>query len=147
MPADIRLFYGELREECVEMYISVFNSPPWNERWTKESAEERLRELTRNPSFVGFAVTKSERAVGYAFCCANTWWSRKELHIEHIFVANEEQGKGYGKALLDGIEAYMRENDIHGLNLLTNRNLPCAAFYEKNGFYAIDQLRYFGKRI
>ncbi|MEW5323804.1 hypothetical protein V2J23_17295 [Geobacillus thermoleovorans] len=41
-------------EQCIELYIKVFNSEPWNESWTYETAKERLTDLLHTPKFTGF---------------------------------------------------------------------------------------------
>ncbi|MED3985791.1 hypothetical protein P4646_17275 [Peribacillus simplex] len=45
---------SENLELCIELYMNVFNSEPWNERWTYETAKERLSDLLHTPKFLGF---------------------------------------------------------------------------------------------
>ncbi len=33
-------------EQCIELYINVFNSEPWNETWTYQTAKERLTDTS-----------------------------------------------------------------------------------------------------
>jgi len=34
---------------CAELFVAVFSGPPWHERWTIESASQRLAEITGTP--------------------------------------------------------------------------------------------------
>jgi aminoglycoside 6'-N-acetyltransferase I len=43
-------------EQCIELYINVFNSEPWNETWTYQTAKERLTDLLHTPKFLGFLI-------------------------------------------------------------------------------------------
>ena len=45
---------AEHLEQCIELYMKVFNRDPWNESWTYETAKERLTDLLYTPKFTGF---------------------------------------------------------------------------------------------
>ena len=52
-------------EQCIELYINVFNSEPWNENWTYEVARERLTDLLHTPRFLGFLLYDNGNLIGF----------------------------------------------------------------------------------
>jgi len=51
--------------DCIHLYIDVFNSPPWNETWTVESASERLSDLLSTPKFRGYTQHIDGKPAGF----------------------------------------------------------------------------------
>ncbi len=133
--------------ECAELLIKTFNREPWNDQWTSESAQRYLKEFFSFPRFVGFMIVEDGKVVGAAFCHEKTWWTKDELYIDEFYVSPDVQRKGYGKALLQYIEQYIKERSLSGFILLTNRNTPAARFYEKNGFKEINDMILMFKRV
>ena len=54
--------------------------------------------------------------------------------LHKLYVLPHNQGKGYGKALVDEIKRRLLKSDIHILDLNVNRHNPARSFYEKLGF-------------
>lgn len=40
-------------KELAQLFIETFNSSPWNEQWTTETAEKRLSQMIHVESFYG----------------------------------------------------------------------------------------------
>ena len=43
-------------DEYMELFVSVFNSEPWNDLWTKETARIRIENMMKTNTFVGKAI-------------------------------------------------------------------------------------------
>lgn len=54
--------------------------------------------------------------------------------LHKIYVLPENQGKGYGKMLIEEVKTRMRKKNMYILDLNVNRFNPARAFYEKLGF-------------
>lgn len=52
-------------EQCIELYINVFNSETWNETWTYLTATERLTDLLHTPKFLGFLLYNNGKLIGF----------------------------------------------------------------------------------
>lgn len=59
--------------------------------------------------------------------------------LHKIYVLPEDQGKGYGKKLIEQVIRLVKEKGKHILDLNVNRYNPARAFYEKMGFRIIRE--------
>lgn len=121
-------------EQCIDLYINVFNNEPWNETWTVEDARERLVDLVKTPKFLGFLLYEKDDLIG--FIAGNSKQSDKGLafYVTELCVHNQVQGKGYGPRLLQYLENELKERDIQSLYLLTAKGGSAEAFYIKNNY-------------
>ena len=42
--------------DYAKLYMSVFNSPPWNDSWSEETAVRRISEMMSSETFIGKAA-------------------------------------------------------------------------------------------
>src|SRR3712207_8944760 len=50
---------------CTELFLTVFNSPPWNEAWPASAATKRLADLFNTPGFYGVIAVEDHEAAGF----------------------------------------------------------------------------------
>ena len=124
--------HGELVPRCADLFIAVFNGPPWNESWTAGSASERLAEITGTPGFAGVALAAGNDVTGVALGQAERWHTGRVFCLREMFVLPGLQHQGRGSRLLAAL--YDRVPDAAGHYLLTDRGTPAQAFYEKHGY-------------
>lgn len=131
---------SENLELCIELYMNVFNREPWNERWTYETAKERLSDLLHTPKFLGFLFHIDHKPVG--FIAGNSKVSDQGLtyYLAELCVNNQMQGKGHGSKMLRALEAELQKREIKSLYLLTANDGLAEAFYLKND-YVVNQDR------
>ena len=127
-------------EQCMELYISVFNSEPWNETWTHQSAKERLTDLLQTPKFLGFLLYEKGDLIGFIAGNSKKSYAGLTFYLAELCINNQIQGKGYGTKLLLSLENELKKRDIQSLYLLTANGGAAQAFYLKNG-YEINEYR------
>lgn len=54
--------------------------------------------------------------------------------LHKLYVLPHNQGKGYGRMLIDEVKSRLLKADVHTLELNVNRHNPAIDFYEKVGF-------------
>ena len=59
--------------------------------------------------------------------------------IHKLYVLPGNQGKGYGRELIETIKSLLSAKGIHKLDLNVNRYNPARHFYEKSGFITIRE--------
>jgi len=57
--------------------------------------------------------------------------------LHKLYILPNNQGKGYGKKMIDEIKTRLLTNGIHTLDLNVNRHNNAKSFYEKMGFAII----------
>ncbi|MGG4471453.1 GNAT family N-acetyltransferase [Paenibacillus alvei] len=127
-------------EQCIELYISVFNSEPWNETWTYPSAKERLTDLLDTPKFLGFLLYEKGDLIGFIAGHSKKSYAGSTFYLAELCINNRIQGKGYGTKLLNCLEDELQKRDIQSLYLLTANGGAAEMFYLKNG-YEINENR------
>ena len=45
---------SEDMEDCISLFIKVFNSDPWNDEWTYIKAKKLFEDFINTPGFTGF---------------------------------------------------------------------------------------------
>ena len=56
--------------EYTELFVSVFNSEPWNDSWTKETAQIRIENMMKTPPYRS---------------ALNGWWSFMVYLVLNLF--------------------------------------------------------------
>lgn len=134
-------------ETCSMMLIAAYNPPPWNNHWTEENAKRYLSEFVSNDKFIGFVIEEDEEVIGAMFAHRKVWWTNDEIFIDELFIHPDQQGRGYGKLLMDKVEELSKELGLGGVTLLTNKNYPAKLFYERNGYVMAETIVFMYKEI
>lgn len=121
-------------KRCAEIFIEVFNSPPWEEGWEVSSALPRMQEIAGTPGFVGIKAMKDEGMVGFVMGYAESFDAGSDFYLKEMCVLPKLQRQGIGSLLLEELKKQLRQVGARTLYLLTPKETPAAWFYEKNGF-------------
>ncbi|MGN0403086.1 MAG: GNAT family N-acetyltransferase [Acetatifactor sp.] len=132
---------------CAEILCAVYNNELWMCRWTEETAVNYLKDFYDHKKFVGYVAEESNKIIGALFAHEKIWWNNDEVFIEEMFVLPQRQGQGIGTALLKETENYVRERELAGITLSTNKYAPAPKFYRKNGFQNCEHVLFMAKEI
>ncbi len=119
-----------------DLFVSVFNEPPWNQGWKKEWAHERLLIIFQSYRFYGCLAEVDNHPVAAVLSRLGSFKGELELEIMENFVIREEQRKGVGAALLNELKSYAKADGIQCFVLQTGRDTYAKEFYSKYGFEA-----------
>ncbi len=122
-----------------ELFVSVFNSKPWNEKWTKEWAYERLNIIFKSYQFYGYVAEKGGTPIGAVFSRIGSYKGELELEIMENFISNHEQRKGVGSALMGELKRQAEKKGIVCLVLQTDKTTFAKDFYLKYGFQGHEE--------
>jgi aminoglycoside 6'-N-acetyltransferase I len=143
----IKKFEASDLSECAEIMMSVYNNEHWQCCWTLETAISYLHDYYDSKKFVGFTLWIDRVIKGAIFCHEKIWWNNNEVFVDEMFISPELQRQGYGTALLTVVEKYVKEHDLAGLTLSTNRFTPAPNFYRKNDFSDAEHVLFMYKEI
>ena len=122
--------------QLADLFVSVFNDPPWSQEWQKEWAYERLSIIFKSYRFYGCLAEVDDNPVAAILSRLSSFKGELELEIMENFVLREEQRKGIGAALLNELKAYAKQDGIRCFVLQTGRDTFAKQFYLKYGFKA-----------
>ncbi len=132
---------------CAEILCAVYNNEMWQCRWTAEMGAAYLNDYFEAGKFAGFVVEENESISAAMFAHEKIWWNNSELYVDEMFVIPERQGNGLGSMLINAAEEYVRERNLAGLTLCTNRYSPAPGFYHKNGFKDNEVIMFMYKEV
>lgn len=124
-------------ESFAEIYVEVFNAPPWRDGWTVPVATERLRTLAQTPRLEALGAFQNGKPVGLVLGNGERWMKGWVLHIREMFVAPALQRTGVGRRLLAELETSLA-NNYTSMYLQTGGRVPASAFYASCGYTTID---------
>ncbi len=134
-------------QACADILCSVYNNEMWQCRWTKETAVKYLMDFFNMEKFIGYVAEDAHEIIGAIFAHEKVWWNNSEVFVEEMFIKPDLQRKGYGSLLLKQIEEYIREKNLAGMTLSTNKYAPAPDFYRKNGFAISEHVIFMAKEI
>jgi len=130
----------KIREDDIpqlsDLFVSVFNEPPWSQGWRKEWAYERLSIIFKSYRFYGCLAEVDSHPVAAVLSRLGSFKGELELEIMENFVLRQEQRKGVGAALLNELKSYAKADGIRCFVLQTGRDTYAKRFYLKYGFDA-----------
>lgn len=133
--------------EVSEFYVKSFNAPPWNDKWTKESATRRLTQMINSEGSYGIVCYLDEEPVAMILGNHEYYYDGMHFNIKEFCVDHSKKGKGIGRKLLEEFTIRLKDMGIDNIYLWTSRTDMTEGFYKKNGYEVIDELIMMKKEI
>jgi len=99
---------------------------------------DRIEQIRADPQNFLFLLETNDRICGtvfFTFCPDPMHGHQPYALLEHFVIEESEQGKGYGKMLMQYVEHFCVEADCSKIMLLSNsRRSEAHRFFEKQGF-------------
>jgi GNAT superfamily N-acetyltransferase len=137
---EIRNFRPDDLDSCVTLFVKVFSAPPWNDQWSTASARAYLEDIVGTPGFHGFVALNESHMMGMCFGHIKRWWKKDEFFIDEMCVVGSRQRQGIGHQLMAHTKQKLSEFGVTHVTLLTAKDTPAEAFYQKQGFANINNL-------
>ena len=142
----IEFMKKENLNQYATLFRNVFNSTPWNDSWTIETASKRIEEMMNVSTFLGMAEYVDGRLAGVIFGRSEQYFDGVYFQIQEFFVDNKMQGQGIGTKLLNIFVNELEKNGISQIYLLTSKGEMTEYFYNKKGFITSNEMVLLYKR-
>lgn len=120
--------------DCADLYLGVFNAPPWNDGWEHAAVVERLAAFMAFPAARAMALLVEEVPVAMVLGWKERWVNGWTFHIKEMCVAGHLQRQGAGAILMRALEDVLRDEGVVSVNLQTLEEAPAFGFYEFLGY-------------
>jgi len=132
---------------CADVYMTVFNSEPYYDHWTKETARQRINELRHTPGFMGYVAVDGDEVVGLIMGYKRQWYNGISFDLQDVCVLPKRQGRGIGSQLCDVLEHELAQQEVKRVFLMTLRGGPGDVFYSRRNFRQASRTIVMVKRL
>lgn len=115
----------------IEIFIEESKKEPYNENWDFKTANKKIREEFKNKKFF---ILEDKKKIGFIVLSTYPWEKTINGNIELLAVSSEEQGKGYGKKLLDFSEDFFKRRKIKKITLYSEIGSVAFEIYKKRNY-------------
>lgn len=140
-----RHFKGQDLDQCVDLFVSTFAQPPWNESWNPDTVRARLDQIVKTPHSFG-VVASDSRIRGFALGFSEPWHEGTHFYLKEMCVDPSCQRQGLGTGLMQFLSEELKGRDTKRIYLLTARGDMSEAFYTKIGFYTSPKMILMARR-
>lgn len=133
--------------EIVKMYIDAFNAPPWNDKWSRETATKRLRQMMNCEGFMGLVCYKDNILCGMILGNVEHYFDCTHFHIKEFCVDPSLKSTGVGSQLLHTFEKQLEACGVDQIYLFTSRTEETEAYYQKKGYRTWENMVMMGKSL
>ena len=133
--------------ELSSMYVETFNSPPWNDEWSRETASIRLRQMINCEGFFGIKAYQDDVLCGMILGNQEQFYNGIMFNIKEFCVKNKMRNNGIGTKILAEFEKELRNKGITEIVLFTSRNDGTEGFYHKRGLKSYNSMVMMGKDL
>lgn len=133
--------------KLVKMYVDTFNSPPWNDEWSIETASKRLKQMINCEGFYGVMAYEEGILCGMILGSEEQFYDGIIFNIKEFCVKNEMRKKGIGTKILTEFEKRLKNKDITEIILFTSRADGTEGFYQRRGLKTYNSMVMMGKEL
>ena len=133
--------------DLAEIYVETFNSEPWNDKWTIDTASKRLHQMINVEDFCGILARKNDILCGMILGSKEQFFDGMMLNIKEFCVKNGMRGHGIGSEIYKEFEIRMKTEGIKEIILFTSKGDFTEHFYHKQGLESYSGLTFMGKKL
>lgn len=133
--------------ELAKLYVDAFNSPPWNDEWTIESASNRLLQMINCDGFDGLICYENNNIIGLILGNHEYFHNGMHFNIKEFCVDIKLRGNGIGVDLLNEFLKRLKDKGVNEVILFTSRTDGTEGFYNKRGFESFNDMVMMGKQL
>lgn len=133
--------------EISELMMSVYNGPPWNDNWTKETAYLSLKTIIEFKTFYGNVVVEDGKIIATIMGYTRIYSEEKTYYIEELFVSNKFRREGVATSLYQYTINDLNKKLVTGAFFTTLKDTPAYNFYIKQGAWDLSDSACFYHRF
>ena len=131
---NIRLLKRSDLSSCAALYVLSFNSEPWNDKWTKKAAMQRLKDIFNTPRFYGIVCMEKKKIIGALLGNIECWYEKYHYNLKEMYIDPNYQRRGLGSKMIKKLRSDLKKRKVKGIYLFTSSEYWPNMFYTKKQF-------------
>lgn len=121
--------------EAAALFVQAFNSEPWNDRWTENTAYRRLLPMLRAENAFGLCMYRDDNQLcGMLLGHLEIYYDGTEFLLKEFAVDHNMRGQGLGTLLMDELKRRLKTKNVKRICLATITGNQTEKFYRNQGF-------------
>lgn len=126
----------------------TFSREPWNDNWNDEKQFHLyILDLIDNKNSLSLGLYEHGELIGVSLGRIKHWYTGTEYWIDDLAILPKVQGHGCGSKFIDMIEDLVKKQDIVGIVLFTEKDIPAYSLYVKKCFEEKKERVFFEKHL
>ena len=121
-------------KDAAKLFVKSFNSPPWNDHWTEESALKRLSAMAHAEKAFGLCMYKNQRLLGIVLGHIETYDDGAEFLLKEFAVDDESRGGGLGGIMREEVKRRRKAQNGRRFGVGPLSGARTIEFYRRQGF-------------
>ena len=119
-------------KEISLIFKREYGKNPYHEKWTEESAFEKIKEYSHQNSIL--IAEKEKTIMGFIIFSEFLWDDGPRIFIDELVIKEKFQKQGLGRKLIQEVEDFFKNKGKVGITLLAHKEAKAIEFYKKLGF-------------
>jgi len=119
-------------KKIVEIFREEYAKEPYDENWNKEAATKRIKNYFKDHEL--FVLEINGVVEGLMILTSYVWHNGMRGFLHELVVSHEQQGKGYGRKLIEFAEDFFRKRGMKEVNLMSSKKPIAYKIYKKMGY-------------
>ena len=133
--------------ELASLYVDTFNSEPWNEKWTINTATKRLCQMINTEDSFGLCAYQDGGICGAILGCIEQFYNGTIFNIREFWVKNNLRGQGIGTQIFLECEKRLKDKQVGTIILFTSKGDFTEHFYHKQNMKSNPQMIFMEKKL
>lgn len=135
-------------EKIKTIIKAAFSGEPWYDDWSDEQQfHAYIIDLIDNKNSLSLGLYDNNELIGVSLGRIKHWYTGTQYCIDDLAISPKAQSKGYGSKFMKLIEDYILKENIVGIVLFSEKDIPAYNFYIKNNFEEKTKRVFFEKNL
>lgn len=135
---EFEIFEKSRIPEAAALFAESFNSPPWNDKWSADTAARRLELMLDGEAAYGITAFENGEMCGMVLGCFEQYYDGVVYNLREFCVKNSKRGGGLGTKIFSELESRLRQRSVKEITLNTLRGEATEGFYRRCGMDNAD---------